>query len=154
LSGHAWKPPATLTLLLRFGSVGMLSTLVYVLVANLLTWLTSMGSAEASVAGYLAGMAVSFTGQSRFTFGLRETGAIHLLRFCLLSALGLAISYWCVRLATDLLGIAPVWGTLGTAILVPLVSFIAMKFWVFTPQPRAAESDGLPLAPPHCARKD
>jgi putative flippase GtrA len=126
---------APLALLVRFGSVGVLSTLVYVLVANGLIWLTHMASALASVAGYLAGMAVSFLGQSRFTFKVQQAGMSHLTRFCIMSAIGLAISYWCVRLTTDVLGLASFWGTLGTAILVPLFSFVVMKLWVFGDRP-------------------
>ena len=120
---------ALLALLSRFGMVGLAATATYLVVANLLMMAGTI-PVYGSVAGYLAGMAVSFLGQSRFTFRIRKAQQHHLMRFCLLSAVGLFVSYAAVQ-GAGAAGLAPVIGTIATAILIPLMSFAAMKLWVF-----------------------
>ena len=92
-----------------------------------------MQPAVASVLGYIAGMFVSFLGHSRFTFQVGRNTFGQLGRFCFPSVCGILLSYWCVQYATEYLQIEPVWGTVATAILIPLMSFFVMKFWVFSP---------------------
>ncbi|MFN7180346.1 GtrA family protein [Hyphomonas sp.] len=115
----------------RFTVVGILATVTYFLVANALILLVQAEPRLASVSAYLAGMAVSFFGQSRFTFKIDSTRFGHVWRFVILSALGLSVSYFSVPLAQDVLGLHPSWATVITMVLVPLLSFILMKFWVF-----------------------
>jgi putative flippase GtrA len=115
-------------LLSRFGAVGVLATLTYLAVSNLLI-LEGVSATAASVLGYLTGMVASFVGQSRYTFRV-DAGHRHFVRFCVLSALGLAISYMAVHI-TSLVALPPVLGTMATAILIPMISFVLMKLWVF-----------------------
>lgn len=84
----------------------------------------------ASAAGYLAGMVASFLGQSRFTFQMERTTRRHVVRYCLLSLVGLLVSYMAVW-AAQAADAPPLLGTIATAILIPILSFIVMKLWVF-----------------------
>lgn len=59
--------------LVRFGSVGVLATLVHSAVLALLITLGS-GRAEANLIGFLVAFAVSVSGQQRFTFNDRLQG--------------------------------------------------------------------------------
>jgi SAM-dependent methyltransferase len=114
----------------RFTIVGILATLTYLIVANLLFYFDAMDSAWASVLAYLAGMVVSFTGQSRFTFEVSRNRLDHIVKFVLLSALGLGLSFGLVRVADNFL-IAPVFGTVCAAVVIPILSYFIMRFWVF-----------------------
>ncbi|WP_195162129.1 GtrA family protein [Mesorhizobium sp. NBSH29] len=117
-------------LLSRFGLVGIGSTITYLTVANLLLYSGFLAPAKASVAAYLAGMVVSFIGQSWFTFRVAQVRLNHFVRFGILSVLGLAFSYGSVVLALKV-GAPPFAATIATAIFVPLLSFVIMRYWVF-----------------------
>jgi putative flippase GtrA len=123
------KTSETSVLLSRFGIVGVLATLTYLIMSNVLM-LTGVVPTLASITGYLAGMIVSFLGQSKFTFRIGRARRHHLVRFCLLSLIGLFLSYLTVA-AASAASVPPVLGTIATAVLVPIVSFVAMKLWVF-----------------------
>lgn len=115
----------------RFTVVGILATLTYFVVANALIFTTKTDAKIASLSAYVAGMAVSFFGQSRFTFRISSTRFGHIWRFVVLSVLGLLVSYFSVPFVERVLGMHASWATLLTMVLVPLLSFILMKFWVF-----------------------
>lgn len=113
----------------RFGIVGILATLTYLIVSNLLIFM-GMVPTVASITAYLAGMIVSFLGQSKFTFKMARTQRHQFVRFCVLSLMGLLISYLTV-VAASVANAPPVLGTIATAALVPALSFVVMKLWVF-----------------------
>lgn len=117
----------------RFSLVGALATATYLIVANALIVFTDMRAASASVIAYCVGMGVSFLGQSRFTFRVTRNTLGQAARFSVLSICGLVISYFSVGIADGKIGVHPFWGTLATAIFVPALSFVIMKFWVFEP---------------------
>jgi putative flippase GtrA len=115
----------------RFTLVGAAATATYLLVANFLMINELTDQPEtASIWAYLAGIVVSFVGQSRVTFRLRKTNRGHVARFLTLSLAGLLVSFYSV-LGCRYLGVAVWWGTVATAVLVPIVSFVLMKLWVF-----------------------
>ena len=118
-----------LALLSRFGIIGVAATLTYLVVANVLI-AAGIVAVYASVLAYLAGMVVSFLGQSKFTFRVGKAERHHFVRFVILSTIGLAVSYGAVRGASTI-GLPAFVGTLATAILIPLLSFVVMKLWVF-----------------------
>jgi putative flippase GtrA len=122
-------------LVARFGIVGIAATLTYFVVANVLIMSGIMAPPIASVVGYAAGMVTSFVGQSRFTFNLREVRRSHLVRFAVLSAAGIFVSYWSVELGRTL-GFPSFVGTVATSVLIPVISFVVMKFWVFVERDR------------------
>lgn len=120
----------------RFSLVGIAATLTYFVVANLLMAATAMEPVFASVLAYLAGMAVSFTGQSRLTFTVKAHSWRHLAKFCVMSAAGLAIS-WLSVVAVQAAGQEPFWATVLTSVAIPALSFVVMKLWVFA-EPEAS----------------
>ncbi len=120
----------------RFSVVGVVATAVYFVVANVLISLTLLAPEGASVLAYIAGMIVSFLGQSRYTFKVETNTSVQLVRFCIVSALGMFISWGWLR-ATELLQVSAFWGTVLVSISIPLISFVAMKLWVFQPTTNA-----------------
>lgn len=121
----------------RFSLVGIAATATYFVVANVLMMLSDTAPQIASVVAYIAGMLVSFLGQSRLTFLVREHSWRHVVRFCILSAAGLATSYFTVVWA-EALDYPPFWATVATSIAIPVLSFVVMKFWVFA-EPGASD---------------
>ena len=118
----------------RFSVIGILATATYFAVANLLIISQIASPQQSSVFAYLAGMAVSFYGQGRFTFNTEKTNLTHLIRFIILSVCGLSISYINLYAAMNFWGGKPFWGVLLTTIEIPILSFFIMKNWVFRPK--------------------
>jgi putative flippase GtrA len=116
-------------LLSRFGVVGLLATLTYLVMANALIYLGALGPGLASVIAYLAGMVVSYLGQSRWTFN-GAGGKREVARFAVLSSAGLLLSYAAPHAALRL-GLPSAAGTAIPALAVPLLSFLVMRLWVF-----------------------
>ena len=130
--------PSLLALLSRFTAVGILATCTYLAVTNALLAIGSMSPGAASVAGYLAGMLISFFGQARFTFLVRRHTARQAIKYVAASLCGLIISYSAMHLAVFDLGLPPFIGTIVVAILVPLINLLLMKSWVFREVPEQA----------------
>jgi putative flippase GtrA len=120
--------PAVLS---RFSLVGVAATVVYLVVSNLVISLDVVAPSVGSVVGYVAGIAVSFLGQSRMTFRVERNTWGQAVRFIVLSAVGLLFSYLSVEFAQSYFKVHPFWGTVATCLFIPLFSFVVMKFWVF-----------------------
>lgn len=129
-----------IAILSRFSAIGLLATVTYLVVANLAIS-AGIAAVTASIAGYLAGMVVSFFGQGGFTFQVKSRSTRHLMRFLVLSAVGIAISWGSIEAALGL-GIDPRWGTIVASLLVPILNFVVMKNWVFVEKPRPLKADG------------
>ena len=130
--------------LARFSFVGLLATIVYLIVANVIMVTSVMPPAWASLTAYLSGMVFSFLGQSQFTFRRGRTTFAQAVRFGVLSACGIAISYGGVYGLSSLAKIDGLPATLITAGIIALFSFVMMNIWVFRPAPptRDEELDG------------
>ncbi|WP_163266353.1 GtrA family protein [Chelativorans alearense] len=120
-----------LALLSRFSLVGFAATATYLAVSNALMVSGMLEPVTASVLGYVAGMAVSFLGQSGFTFSVHQRTFSQLFRFTLLSVAGIAFSWWSVEFVVHEMRAHPVWGTVATSAFIPLLSFIVMRNWIF-----------------------
>lgn len=117
--------------LLRFCTVGTLATAVYFVLANLFIQLNIASVETCSVLAYMVGIVVSYIGQSGYTFRVEVKNRGQILRFSVLSAIGVCISYLSVVIAVNIYNVDAVWGTLVTSVSIPLLSFIMMKLWVF-----------------------
>jgi len=90
-----------------------------------------MGPSQSSVLAYFVGMIVSFIGQKVYTFEISKTHYRQLLRFSVLSVIGLSVAHWNLYVVTEILSVAPMWGIAITSILIPILNFVIMKTWVF-----------------------
>lgn len=124
-------PEPVLAQFLRFCGVGGLATVVHVLCAMAVSAALSASPQWANLAGFLAAVQVSYFGHARFTFGVALRSAAQMLRFVILSLLSLAVSSGTVWLVTARLGFGFPVAMAAVALIVPLASYLAMRFWVF-----------------------
>lgn len=118
--------------LVRFGGVGALATLAHVMVALAVQAALSVTPQQANLAGFAAAIVLSYAGHARVTFGAPLRSGPQLLRFGLLSLVGLATSGLTVHAATEVLGLGFGAAMLAVGLIVPGVSFLVMRFWVFS----------------------
>jgi len=123
---------------IRFGSIGVLSGIVYAVVTAALV--SGMGTTPipASVVGYCAAIPLNFLGHRQFSFRSYGRWSAEALRFILAHLLNLSVTAGCMYAATAWLGEAYYWGMAGAVILVPIANFIFMNLWVFRHQPGRA----------------
>ncbi|MBA3909496.1 MAG: hypothetical protein C0524_06330 [Rhodobacter sp.] len=117
--------------LIRFGGVGGLATVIHVLSALAVQQAFPVPAQLANLAGFFAAVLVSYVGHARFTFGAGLRSGPQFLRFVLLSVLGLATSSATVWLITAWLGLGFITAMATVAAVVPLMTYLAMRLWVF-----------------------
>jgi putative flippase GtrA len=117
--------------IVRFGGVGGLATLAHVTVALAAQRGLPVSVQQANFMGFLAAVMLSYFGHARFTFQTRVGSAGQVQRFALMSLLGLATSSSTVWLVESALGLGFGAAMAVVAVVVPAVTFIAMRFWVF-----------------------
>lgn len=116
--------------LLRFGGIGGLATLVHVAVAMIMRGSVEMTPLQSNLAGFVSALLFSYLGHARCTFRVGLNSGTQILRFVFIALLGLAISSGTVRSAEALgfdFGIAMA----VVAVLVPVVTYLALRLWVF-----------------------
>lgn len=118
----------------KFISVGTVSTVTYFIFAFVLNYIDPQSPEINSIYAYLAGMTISFTGQRVVTFQSANSIKPDILRFLVLSIIGLILSYFCLYFINTNLGLAPIFGNLLVCLLIPLVNYIIMSLWVFKAQ--------------------
>jgi putative flippase GtrA len=119
--------------LIRFGGVGGLATLAHVVVALAARQSLPVTDQQANIIGFLAAVSLSYIGHARVTFRAPVGSVDQVLRFAVLSLLGLATSSLTVWIVTAGLGLGFGVAMAAVAVLVPAATFLAMRFWVFRP---------------------
>ncbi|MGB8843266.1 MAG: GtrA family protein [Aliidongia sp.] len=114
----------------RFGVVGLVSTLIYAVIAAIgNNWTALPAEAVNSIAISISGL-WSYIGHYRFTFRSDAAHGSSLARFFVLFALGYAVSSGIV-LVSDRLGWQRNLATAIIVIIIPVINFVAMQLWVF-----------------------
>lgn len=121
-----------LSQLLRFAGVGGLATLVHVATAIAAQVTLPVTAQQANFTGFCAAVTLSYLGHARFTFGVPLRSGRQILRFVVLSLLGLLASSVTVWVITDQMGLGFAVAMSVVAVVVPLTSFAVMRLWVFT----------------------
>ena len=127
-------PPSKLRGLLReamrFGSVGLWATGVY-LVAAATAASTGLPPQLANALGYCVATVVSFLGHFYWTFGKRTNHAGAFARFLVVSFGGYLLSSGVMHVALDWVH-APFWMALAAVIvIVPGLSWLSHRYWAF-----------------------
>lgn len=122
-------------LLLKFFSVGLIATLVHSLIFALCITAHFASPQGANLWAYLVALIVSYVGQRYWTFsGHKIIGkASPIVRFIGVSLLGYGLNALWVHTTTVLLSLSPYYSLIGIGFLTPLMTFVLLKFWVFTP---------------------
>jgi putative flippase GtrA len=123
--------------LVRFGSVGMASTLLYAALAWGLTLGARIGAAPASVIAYVIAGAASYLVHKRFTFRSRAAHDREAPRFLCVSALGAGVALLAPVVLTGRLGFPPMIAIAFTCGAVPAVNYLMFDRLVFRDGSRA-----------------
>lgn len=114
-----------------FTIVGGASTLCYIIVFLSINRMTTLDPAYNSAISYLAGMLISYWGQSRLTFKNKNDGAREVTRYIMISILGIVASIAIMGMGVGNEHIPVYVGLILVCITVPVFSFILMKLWAF-----------------------
>jgi putative flippase GtrA len=117
--------------LVKFSSIGIISTLVYFILSSLLFELLFIKYSTSSVLAYLCAMIVSYYGQGIMTFKGNVGSIIVGGKFLVISIIGLTCSYSFVYFVETFTILNPLWGTAAACFLIPAVNFVVMRNWVF-----------------------
>lgn len=117
--------------LIRFGGVGWIATLVHVLVAVASKSFLGFLPMQANFGGFCAALVVSYFGHAHYTFDSDPRHVPQFLRFVAIALAGLATSSAIVWLIDTQLGIGFGIAMVTVAFVVPLMTFITLRLWVF-----------------------
>ena len=116
----------------RFAGVGVAATLVHITMAILAEAVIGLPAQAANLVGFATAVGVSYFGHLHFTFGVVPDHATHGARFVVVAISGLLTSSAITWAVHEQIGVpfAPTMVIVATS--VPAVSFLLMRFWVFT----------------------
>jgi len=135
-------PERTLTEIVRFLVIGGLSTLAYIVGVRILVDGLSLSAALAGAITYLALLPANFIAHRDVTFRSGKGWRGPLPRFLIMHALAALGAAGVLHVMVAIIGIEVSVGAFVVAMLVPIASFIAMRFWVFAkPSDDKNESD-------------
>ncbi|MDR3509830.1 MAG: GtrA family protein [Caulobacteraceae bacterium] len=130
--------PFDLTALLRFGLVGLVSTLLYAALAWGATTEMRIAAAPASVLAYALAGVFSYLAQKRFTFRSNGAHKREAPRFLCASAAGASIAALAPLVLTDRLGLPPIVAIAFTCGFVPVMNYLVLERLVFRGASRPA----------------
>ncbi|WP_218630078.1 GtrA family protein [Sedimentimonas flavescens] len=132
--------------LIRFGGVGGIATLVHVLMAMALQGPLALPPLQANFGGFCAALLISYIGHARITFDADLRHAPQFVRFVTIALIGLATSSTTVWLIDTRLGAGFGIAMAAVAVLVPLMTFVTLRLWVFTGRANREQIDVQDLA--------
>lgn len=113
-----------------FMLVGSAAAFGYFLLACALKNL-GLGVVSASAVAYCSFVPISYWSHRRFTFNALGRATVQLPKFVVVSLLGVATGSLAPYLVTDILG-HPAWAGFALVCgLVPVVSYVGLRLWVF-----------------------
>lgn len=115
--------------LARFAGVGVAASLIYFVLAAAFSGLAGIGAAAASVLAYALAAVFAFIAHRRVTFSSKADPKRELWRFAAATIIGLALATL-IPIALD--EAAPLVSFFVVMLVVPICSFLMMKFFVFT----------------------
>ncbi|RWM02352.1 MAG: GtrA family protein [Mesorhizobium sp.] len=124
---------ASLKLLARFGSVGIVATILYAALVAVFAGSEriGLGPVQASLAAYAAAAVFSYLAHKFFTFMSAGSHRTEAPRFLLLTATGLAVAYAAPSLLTETFGLPLFVPVLLTCLVIPALNFLMLDRWVF-----------------------
>jgi putative flippase GtrA len=118
--------------LLRFGAVGLAATAVHFALLTLLVEAAGLPPPAANGAAFLGALGVTYLGQSLWVFpGRSRHGPRQMLRFAASLAIGFGANVAIMALSVQVLGLGYRAGFVLAVLLVPALSFVVNRFWVF-----------------------
>lgn len=122
--------PNRLHRIVRFAMAGVVTTLLYFVLTNILILSATVTPAVASVTGYLISLAVSYALQSQYAFRAERHSPRQVGRYVVTGVAGLVVS-WVVMAMFSVLDFPPQAGTVFVCGLIPIANYWSYKTWVF-----------------------
>jgi putative flippase GtrA len=119
--------------IIRFSLVGICATFVYILVSILANEIFRITPVLASILAQIAGFVVSYFGHSVYSFQVKADHRLFLRRFALITSLTFVLSTSATWLIADVGRFSPRVAIAVVAVLIPFVSYLCNRFWVFAP---------------------
>ncbi len=116
--------------LIRFAAVGLLNTLAYFALANILRYGAGLPTAWVSYIAYLILVPVSFIGHKRLTFGTTSRGLEEFAKFVLIQIVNLGIIA-ATNLALARFDAASWVNFAIVSVTIPAVNFVVLQVWIF-----------------------
>lgn len=124
------RPSATE--ILRFGIVGLAATATHYVILRLAVETLAVPPTPANGLAFLCALSVTYLGQSLWVFQERsQHGTAQMLRFTVSILIGLSANMAIMALSVHALGLTYQGGFLLGLFLVPILSFVVNRFWVF-----------------------
>lgn len=124
------RPSATE--ILRFGVVGLAATAIHYAILRLAVDTLEIPPSLANGSAFLCAVCVTYLGQSLWVFRRHsQHGAAQMLRFIVSLGFGFFANVAIMALSVHALGLEYQNGFLLSLFLVPVLSFVINRFWVF-----------------------
>jgi putative flippase GtrA len=117
----------------RFSLVGICATFVYILVSTLANEIWRITPVPASILAQIASFVVSYFGHSAYSFRVEADHRAFLWRFALITGLTFVLATSATWLVADVGHLSPLVAIAVVAVLIPFVSYLCNRFWVFAP---------------------
>ena len=118
----------------RFAGVGVVVTIVHMLVAMLAKTGLGLPAQMANLSGFSVALCMSYVGHAFITFKATTDHARQMPRFVITAVAGLATSSAITYLVYSLLGGSFALAMVVMALVVPPVTYVVSKYWVFNEQ--------------------
>ena len=119
--------------LFRFGIVGILATLVYVLVTLAVVASGLANPIVASVIGQTTSAFVSYFAHLHYSFGVPPQHRLFVWRFLVVAVITYLANIIVTYLLTKVFGISYLISIAAVMILIPILNYICNRLWVFMP---------------------
>lgn len=126
--------------LLRFGIIGVCATITHAVALFLGVEVLGLSPVPANGAAFSLAVLVTFFGQSLWVFENLSFSGRRVTRFCLVAFTGLAANIAIMALTVGTLNLHYWIGFSAVITVVPAVTFVVSKLWVF----RSSSPDSLP----------
>lgn len=125
----------------RFAIVGAAATVSYYLLGLFFVPFLDLPLLLGNALAYVLSFAVSYIGQSQWTFATRQPHTVMLPRFAITQGIGLMVNS-CVIEALTRMGINYELAMVAAIVSVPVIVYILCKCWVFRQEKRERVEDG------------
>lgn len=117
--------------IIRFGGIGVLATLTHFLVLTLSVEALRLVPTFANGIAFCVAVFVTYFGQSYLVFDNKEHSLVKSTKFLSSAFLGLGLNMTIMFVTTNFLEWSYILGFFLSTIIVPAVTFVVNKFWVF-----------------------
>ncbi len=122
---------AELFLTVRFSLVGILTTTIHITVVWTLLSMTLLPVLVANTIAFTSAFGISFAGHYLWTFGSPGSPRKAMVRFLTISAAAFFLNSILLGTILEMGWFNPTLAVIGSAAVIPIITFLASRFWGF-----------------------